>query len=68
MMGPKKGGHLRWVNQASIGSLDPTRDIYSFVTGTLVRHWYDWPFVWNQDLNSSEQMIDSLVKSLCRSN
>ena len=33
MMGSKKGGHLRWVNQASIGSLDPTRDIYSFVTG-----------------------------------
>jgi len=57
-MGPKKGGHLKWVNQASIGSLDPTRNT-SFVTGTLVRHWYDWPFAWNQDLIATETMIDT---------
>ena len=56
MMGPKTGGHLKWINQASIGSLDSTRNS-SFVSLTLVSHWYDWPFVWDQDLNAAEQMI-----------
>jgi len=55
--GPKKGGHLKWTNQASIGSLDPTRNT-SFVTATLVGHWYDFIFTWDSDLIATEQMID----------
>jgi peptide/nickel transport system substrate-binding protein len=58
MSGPKTGGHLKWANQASIGSLDATRNS-SFVTAVLVSHWYDHPFTWDQELIGTEQMIDT---------
>lgn len=53
-----QGGTLRWVNQASIGNLDPVRNT-SFVTHSVVQHWYDVPITWDGSLQPAVQMVDS---------
>ena len=54
----RPGGTLRWVNQASIGNLDPVRNT-SFVTHSVVQHWYDVPITWDGGLQPATQMVDS---------
>ena len=59
MTGPqKKGGIFRLVPSATIGALDPVRNS-AFVTRVAMNHAYDWPFGWNNDLVTQEQMIDT---------
>ena len=54
----KTGGTLRWIPQASLGSLDPVRNT-AFVTRVHVNNIYDFPFAWNADYLPQEQMIDT---------
>ena len=59
---PKQGGTLRWIPQASIANLDPSRQT-SFVTHSLVHQWYDYPI--GQDINrlAITQAVDEWTMS-----
>lgn len=59
---PKTGGTLRWVPQASIANLDPTRQT-SFVTHSLVHQYYDYPYGQDVDLATINQAVSEWTMS-----
>ncbi len=59
---PKQGGTLRWIPQASIANLDPSRQT-SFVTHSLVHQWYDYPIGWDINRTAITQAVDEWTMS-----
>lgn len=53
----KQGGTIRWAPQATIANLDPVRQT-SFVTFSLVRHFYDYPVGYNAKREAGLQMLE----------
>ena len=53
----KTGGTIRWMPQASTPNLDANHGART--TSQIVEHFYDYPFGWDANLTSQEQMIDT---------
>jgi peptide/nickel transport system substrate-binding protein len=54
--GPRRGGTLRVVAQASVFSIDPAFS-GAYVTNDIAQHIFDQPFAWDANLNAQPQMV-----------